>query len=163
MDFIKWNDVQVQDKYLKNLHHLFKLFPLDKDKGLGFSWQWNSHSCLHGYESAWCVSWLPCTSKFRVENGGSIFMVSRKLIIWIFAAMRSADIVGEDVHYGLWGFDNVQPGKWLPLFWRNMLPPSAERMNILPEKKFNSSCPLAYLNMGCNVAFISLCSCQQAL
>jgi hypothetical protein len=47
--------------------------------------------------------------------------------------VRATDI-GEDVHYGLWGFDIVQPGKWLPVFWRNMLPPSAERMKILPEK-----------------------------
>ena len=134
------------------MHHLFKLFPADKDKGLGFQWQWNSHSCLQGYESVWCVSWVLCASKFRVGNIGNIFMVSRKLIMWIFIAVIATDI-GEDVHHGLWGFDIVQHGKWLPLFCRNMLPPSKERMKILPEKKFDSSCPLAYCNMGCYVAF----------
>jgi hypothetical protein len=45
-------------------------------------------------------------------------------------AIKTPNVIGEYVHYGLWGYDNVQPGKWLLVFWRNMLPPSAERMNI---------------------------------
>lgn len=135
------------------MHHLFKFFPVDKDKEFVFLWQWNSHSFLQDYESAWCVSWVPCASIFKSRKWWNVFIMSRKLVMWIFTVMRAADLVGDDVHYGLWGFDNVQPGKWLQVFWRNMLSPSAERMNILPEKKFNFSCPLAYLDVGCYLAF----------
>jgi hypothetical protein len=70
-------------------------------------------------------------SKFRVENGGSMLMVSRKPVTLPFTAIKTPNIIGEDVHYGLCGYDNVQPGKWLPVFWRNMLPLSAERMKLL--------------------------------
>lgn len=152
------NEIMFKCKYLEIMHHLFKLFPVDKDKGLGFSWQWNSHSCLQGYESVWCVSWVLCASKFRVGSVGSMFMVSRKLIMWIFIAVRATDI-GEDVHYGLWGFDIVQPSKWLPVFWRNMLPPSAERMNILPEKNLIPVALWHILTWAAIWHFLILCSC----
>jgi len=148
----------VQDKYLKIMHHLFKLFPVYKDKGLGFSWQWNSYSCLQGYESVWCVSWVLCASKFKVGNIGSMFMVCRKLIIWIFIAVRATDI-GEDVHYGLWDFDTVQPGKWLPVLWRNMLPPSAEGMNILLEKNLIPVALWHILTWAVMWHFLITCSC----
>jgi hypothetical protein len=77
--------------------------------------------------------------------------------------MRAADLVGDDVHYGLWGFDNVQPGKWLQVFWRNMLPQSAERMNILPEKNLIPVALWHILTWAVIWHFLMLRSCQQAL
>jgi hypothetical protein len=87
----------MQDNYLKIMHHLFKFFPVDKDKEFVFLWQWNSHSFLQDYESAWWVSWVPCASIFKSRKWWNVFIMSRKLVMWIFTVMRAADLVGDDV------------------------------------------------------------------